>query len=70
MTSISSDIADMIDILPPVEQKFAFEVIRRLVLSWDSDFVKLTSNEEKELELAKQQILEGECYSHDDIDWS
>ena len=38
MTTIAADIANMVDMLPEEEQKFAQEFVRKLVLAWDPDF--------------------------------
>ena len=65
----SKEIHDMIEILPEHEQNLAYELIKRLVLAWDSDYTKLTPDEHKRLEAAEQDFINGETVSHDDIDW-
>lgn len=69
MTAITKQIVDMIDMLPEKEQQLACEVIKRLVIAWDPDFKKLTTEEALQLEQAKKQIDTGETIGHDDIDW-
>lgn len=60
---------ELMEILPESEQNFALEFIKKLVLAWDSDFTKLTSAEQKELEEAKEEIENGETVSHEAINW-
>lgn len=69
MTYIAKQIADMVDMLPESEQNLASEFIKRLVLAWDPDFVKLTNFERNELLQAEQEIKNGEFVNHNDIDW-
>jgi len=69
MNTLTNEIITMLDMLPEEEQKFACELLKRLVLAWDPDFTKLTPEEAKELEIARQQIKDGEYYDNDEIDW-
>ena len=43
-----------------------YEMVKRFVLAWDPDYTKLTPQEAKELEEAKN----GEYISANDIDWN
>ncbi|MEM5816403.1 MAG: hypothetical protein AAGU16_00885 [Desulfitobacterium hafniense] len=70
MSAVSKQIIDMIDMLPESEQKLAFEMIKRMVLAWDSDFTKLTSSERARLTEAEKEIANDETVSHSDIDWN
>ena len=45
MTAIAADIANMVEMLPEEDQKFAQEFVRKLVLAWDPDFTKATPQE-------------------------
>ena len=65
MSTWAHDAAQMIDMLPESEQKMAFDFIRKLVLSWDPDFTKLTPNEARELREAEN----GEFIADSEIDW-
>lgn len=69
MTAIAEETVEMLEMLPEQEQVLAKELIKRLVLAWDSDFTKLTPDERRRLELAEQEIEAGEVVSHEDIDW-
>lgn len=65
MTSISADIAKMVDMLPEDDQKFAQEFIKKLVLAWDPDFTKVTPQEAESIKNAE----ESGFVSESDIDW-
>lgn len=45
-------------------------MIKRLVLVWDSDFIKLTPTERERLTQAEDEIGEAEMISHSDLDWN
>ena len=65
MSEIAIDTAKMIDILPEDDQKFAYEFVKKLVLAWDPDFTKVTSDEAKRISAAE----ESGFISEDEIDW-
>ncbi len=65
MSDIARDAARLMDILPEDDKHFAYEFIKKLVLAWDPDFTKVTSEEAK-------HILEAEnsgFIDDKDIDW-
>ena len=68
MTAVK-EITSMLEMLPQSEQEFACEVVRKLIIAWDSDFTKLTPIEAAELKLAHEQVANGEVFADDDIDW-
>ena len=70
MSAMSKQIIDMIEMLPEREQELAFEVIKRMVLAWDSDFTKLTPLERERLTKAEKEIANGETVNHSEIDWN
>lgn len=67
MAQISTEIATMIDMLPEQEQLLAIELIKRMVLAWDSDFTKLTPTERERLEKADIELVNNEILQHDDV---
>jgi mRNA-degrading endonuclease RelE of RelBE toxin-antitoxin system len=67
MAQISAKIATMIDMLPEQEQLLAFELIKRMVLAWDSDFTKLTPAERERLEKSDLELANNEVLDHDDV---
>ena len=70
MSPVTKRIVEMIDMLPEQEQRLAFELIKRMVLAWDSDFTKLTPLERDALIKADKEISNGEIVDHSEIDWS
>jgi len=70
MSPVTRQIVEMIDMLPEQEQQLAFELIKRMVLAWDSDFTKLTPLERDTLTKADKEISNGEIVDHSEIDWS
>jgi hypothetical protein len=68
MTAVK-EITSMLEMLPSEEQNFACEVMKKLILAWDSDFTKLTPAESEELKIAHMQISNGEVFDDDEIDW-
>lgn len=69
MSVITREISDMVDMLPEKEQNLAYEMVKRIVLAWDSDYTRLTPSERKRLEEAEQDFINGDTVSHEDIDW-
>lgn len=67
MAQISTEIATMVDMLPEQEQILAFELIKRMVLAWDSDFTKLTPMERERLEKTDIELANNEIFQHEDI---
>lgn len=57
MSEIAMNAAHMIDMLPDPDKNLAYELIKKLVLAWDPDFTKLTTEEAKQLEEAKDSRL-------------
>ncbi len=70
MSAVAKQILDMIDMLPEQEQELAFELIKRMVLAWDSDFTKLTPAERERLANANKEIANGETVGYSEIDWN
>lgn len=70
MSPVTKRIMEMIDMLPEQEQLLAFEVIKRMVLAWDSDFVKMTPFEKDKLQKADKEIANNETVDHSSIDWN
>ncbi len=66
---ISQQIAQMVDFLPDTDQALALELVKKLVLAWDPDFVKLTPAEKAELDRAELECAAGETVPHEAINW-
>lgn len=69
MTQVVQESVRMLEMLSESEQELASQLIKRLVLAWDPDFIKLTPEEQKQLEAAEQRIDNGEYLKDSDIAW-
>lgn len=69
MTQIIQESVRMLEMLPESEQEFAIQFIKRLVLTWDPDFTKLTYEERERLEAAEKRMNNGEYIKDSDIEW-
>ena len=66
----TEEIFALVELLPEKEQTLAYELIKRMVLAWDSNFTKLTPAERERLEEAERDFISGDTTNHDDIDWN
>lgn len=58
-------ITEMIEMLPEKEQELVYDLVKMIVLAWDSEFTKMTPAESEEFEEAKSSGHVDE----NDIDW-
>ena len=65
MSETVMNAARMMNLLPASDQEFAYEFIKKLLMAWDPDFTKLTSEEEKSLLDAEND----EFFEESEIDW-
>lgn len=70
MTTKTQDLVKMFDLLPESEQNLAFELVKRIVLAWDSDYTKLTPTERARLEDSEKDLALGETTRYNEIDWN
>lgn len=66
MSEKTMQIAKMVDMLPEQDQNLAYELIKKLVLAWDSDFTKVTPSERKQIDEAENSGY----ISESEIDWN
>ena len=66
MTAIAMDIAKMVDMLPESEQRLAHEVLKRLVLAWDTEKKKVTPEEANRIVAAEAD----EFIVESDVNWN
>ena len=66
MSDIVLETAQMMNLLPENDQRFAYEFIKKLVLAWDPDFTKVTPEEARELQAAEESGFVDESR----IDWN
>ena len=45
MSNIVMKTAELMELLPEADQAFAYEFMKKLVLAWDPDYTKLTTEE-------------------------
>lgn len=69
MSAATKEATNLMEILPESDQNFALEFIKKLVLSWDPDYTKVTPTERNALEEAEKDIAENGTVSHDAINW-
>jgi len=62
MSTFAIDTAKLIEILPADDQRFAYEFVKKLVLAWDPDFSKVTTEEAERIKAAEESgfVLESE----------
>lgn len=60
---------ELLEVLPPKDQDFAIEFLKKMVLAWDSDYTKVTPAERKALDAAERDIAEHGTTPHDAINW-
>ncbi len=65
MSNVALDAARLMDMLPEDDKNFAYEFIKKLVLAWDPDFTKVTSEEAKHIAAAENSGFIDEA----NIDW-
>ena len=69
MSTVTKEIANMVDMLPENEKNLAYELVKRIVLAWDNDYTRLTPSERKRLEESEMDFINNETISHNDINW-
>mgnify|MGYP000025172172 FL=1 len=57
MSEIAMNAAHMIDMLPDPDKNLAYELIKKLVLAWDPDFTKLTTEEAKQIDTVADMVF-------------
>lgn len=70
MSEQTRELFQIVDTLPDTEKRLIDELIRRVIISWDPDFTKLTPEEAAVLRQSEQEIENGEVFSESDIDWN
>lgn len=65
MSNVAMDAARLLDMLPEADKNFAYEFIKKLVLAWDPDFTKVTSEEASRIADAENSGFISET----EIDW-
>ena len=63
MSAVAKQITDMVDVLPENDQTLVYELVKRMVLAWDSDFTKTTPMEDAAIEKARAEYERGDYVS-------
>lgn len=66
MSNMALEVAWLMDMLPEPEQRFAYELIKKLVRAWDPDYTKTTPMEAMEIAQAEESGFVDES----EIDWN
>ena len=69
MSGAIREAVELLEVLPPKDQDFAIEFLKKMVLAWDPDYTRVTPAERKALEEAEREIAEHETISHESINW-
>ena len=69
MSPIARETIDMITLLPEQEQILINELVKRIFISIDPEYTKLTAEELENLKQAEKDIEDGNIVSHNDINW-
>ncbi|SDB14869.1 hypothetical protein [Eubacterium oxidoreducens] len=59
MKTRTMEIAELLDILPDEDVSLVNALIKKLVLAWDRDFVKVTPKEQRILEQSEEEMKNG-----------
>lgn len=59
--------AELLNILPDKDVSLVNTFVKNLILAWDPDFTKVTSDERKRLEEADADFKNGEYISEEDF---
>ena len=70
MSALVNKISNMLDMLPESDQHLAYEIVKKMVLAWDSDFTKLTPAERKSLDAAELDFQTVNTVKHEEINWN
>lgn len=69
MTQTIQESVKMLEMLPESEQILASELIKRLVLAWDPEFTKVTTEERERLAAAEERMNSGDYVTDKDVEW-
>lgn len=70
MGNTAQMVAGMVDMLPENDQRLAYELVKKLVLAWEPDYMKVTPQEAAQLAEAEQNFSNGDYVTDDEIDWN
>lgn len=69
MSGAIREAVELLEVLPPKDQDFAVEFLKKMVLAWDPDYTRVTPAERKALDEAEKDIAEHGTIPHEAINW-
>lgn len=69
MSGAIREAVELLEVLPPKDQDFAVEFLKKMVLAWDPDYTRVTPAERKALDEAEKDIAEHGTIPHETINW-
>lgn len=69
MSGAIREAVELLEVLPPKDQDFAVEFLKKMVLAWDPDYTRVTPAERKALDEAEKDIEEQGTVPHEAINW-
>lgn len=69
MSGAIREAVELLEVLPPKDQAFAVEFLKKMVLAWDPDYTRVTPAERKALDEAEKDIEEQGTVPHGAINW-
>ena len=67
MSSTTKEMIQLVECLPEAEQTLIVELIKRIYLAWDPDFIKVTAAEKASIEESEAAFLRGEFIRAEDL---
>ena len=59
--------AELLDMLPEEDVSVVKALIKRLIIAWDSDFVKVTPKERERIEKSEEEMKNGDYVTEEEV---
>jgi alkyl hydroperoxide reductase subunit AhpC len=67
MSTLVTQTAEMLSLLPEEEISLVNELVKKLVVAWDADFTKVTPEEEKSIKQAEEEMRQGIYLTEEEV---
>jgi hypothetical protein len=67
MSTLVTQTAEMLSLLPEEEISLVNELVKKLVVAWDADFTKVTPEEEKCIKQAEEEMRQGIYLTEEEV---
>jgi alkyl hydroperoxide reductase subunit AhpC len=67
MSTLVTQTAEMLSLLPEEEISLVNELVKKLVVAWDADFTKVTPEEEKSIKQAEEEMQQGIYLTEEEV---